>query len=181
MGSTSPIAPELECEERSELIQQLSDLLQLEYVDSATYAMLWFADLEALRALVSYASKQFIRESIKAVLQNTPHMRYLKMWLGRRLGAPQVLDTPDPPVTESSQSSRKRPSSPTGPPLVPRDYDVRDLAEKPYKNLCVLTKMEEPLEGCHIFPYSISQNSKNDRIQFWGRLKKGRSSCFLCR
>ncbi|GAB1213130.1 hypothetical protein ATERTT37_002279 [Aspergillus terreus] len=104
-------------------------------------------------------------------LQNTPHMRYLKMWLGRRLSASQVPETPDPPVAESSQSSRKQPSSPTGPPPVPRDYDVRDLAEKRDKNICVLTKMDEPLEGCHIFPYSIGQNSKNDKIQFWGRLK----------
>ncbi|KAG2416085.1 hypothetical protein HFD88_007277 [Aspergillus terreus] len=148
MASTSPIAPELECEERSELIQQLSDLLQLEYVDSATYAMLWFADVEAIRTLVSDASKEFTSESTRTTLQNAPHMRYLKMWLGRRLSASQVPETPDPPVAESSQSSRKRPppsrsgnrsklpmrtSPPTGPPSVPRDYDDTVL-EPPEKN-----------------------------------------------
>lgn len=31
--------------------------------------------------------------------------------------------------------------------------------------------MAEPLEVCHIFAHSIGQKSKNDRIEFWSRLK----------
>lgn len=49
--------PELDDPTRESCIQQLSELLELEHIDSATWGSLWLADLEKLQELVEQAKK----------------------------------------------------------------------------------------------------------------------------
>jgi hypothetical protein len=145
--------------------------------------MLWFADLEVLRRLVRGAESEFQNAIISVIRSGPRAMTTLKLWLARRQGSPEAADTTDAdpddaePQAPQSSRSRKTKSSRTqqqqhrrslvGPPPVPRSADVKDLAKNRDKKKCVLTKMDEPFQICHIYPYSLSKKSETVRAEFW--------------
>lgn len=86
-------------------------------MDSATYALLWLADLDALLILVRAVDSGFSL-AVKSPLRNdTLAMRGLKMWLScsQAESAATVPDDPtestDSPVTESSAADERSAAS----------------------------------------------------------------------
>ncbi|GES65867.1 hypothetical protein ATEIFO6365_0012025900 [Aspergillus terreus] len=155
MASPSPLAPELECQERSQLIQQLSDITSVDYVDSATHALLWFAGLDALRILVRAVDSGFRLAVISTLRNDILAMRGLKMWLSRfqaesAATAPHdPIESTDSPVTESSAA------------------DARCATSRRDNGRCAVTKMSEPVQVCSISPSSLGQTSEEAQSDFW--------------
>ncbi|KAL2870592.1 HNH endonuclease signature motif containing protein [Aspergillus lucknowensis] len=192
MASTDSLTRELQSPERAELIEQLRKVTGLDMINTATCAMLWFADIEVLRGHLKDAESGLRgRGLVKTGFQSLENRNALKAWLARPQARSEAADPADPPVSESSRMtrgtsvanrSRSRSRSklprlqdpqvnpPRLSPRVPRSTDAKDRASKRDNERCVLTKMGEPIEVCHIYPYSLGQKSDTAQEQFWGIL-----------
>lgn len=123
-------------------------------MDSATYALLWLADLDALLILVRAVDSGFSL-AVKSPLRNdTLAMRGLKMWLScsQAESAATVPDDPtestDSPVTESSAA------------------DERSAASRQDSDRCAVTKIGEPVQVYHIFLSSLGQTPEEVQSDF---------------
>jgi hypothetical protein len=155
MASPSPLAPELECQERFQLIQQLSDLTKVDYVDSATYALLWFADLDALRILIRAVDSGFRLAVISTLRNDILAMRGLKMWLSCSQ-AESAATAPDDPTESTDSPVTESPAA-----------DARSAASRRDNDRCAVTRMGEPVQVYHIFPSSLGQTPKEAQSDFW--------------
>ena len=128
-------------------------------------------------------------------------LKHLKSWLARRTGkqdadraadlaehAPPSAPAPAPapvsaessksPQTKSPKRKGKKGESPS-PTKIPRLADnvigrskpARDTVQARDNDRCVVTKMGEPIQMCHIYPYALGKKPENEREEFWSLLE----------
>ncbi|KAE8421021.1 hypothetical protein BDV36DRAFT_248603 [Aspergillus pseudocaelatus] len=159
--------------------------------------MLWLSDLDFLRKRVEIIeSAEEIRPMAKASLNNVqPSKDAIKAWLARRSkgndstrieeqpGEPTEPTEPTPTHVASQKTSRKRKSKgkSSSPRSIPRPKtsgsrskrlkSVKDTASERDNGCCVITKMGEPIQICHIYPYPLGAKAESERESFWSHLE----------
>ncbi|KAE8310641.1 hypothetical protein BDV41DRAFT_579335 [Aspergillus transmontanensis] len=164
------IALELLSEERLHLIQRLSHAIGRKYIDSATHALLWLGDLESLRGMVETLESDSMFKSLVKLTMIHPElsMDALKAWPACSSRKNEPTETIYAPVA-SPTTSRKRKS--TGESRSPSERQwsqaARDTAEKRDNGCCAITKMGEPIQVCHIYPFALGNEAKWQKEKLW--------------
>ncbi|KAE8380422.1 hypothetical protein BDV26DRAFT_257341 [Aspergillus bertholletiae] len=182
------IAPELLSEERAHLIQRLSKGTGVKYVDSATHALLWLGDLDRLRWKVHTMEESDLWSEAIGNLKNPALSRgAVKAWLahsGKRTGqtAESIELTKEPtkePTEEptkgaagSSKIPQKRKSGgdSSGSPSkfrLKRSIPAKEIARERDNGRCIVTKMGEPIQVYHIYPFALGKKAESQREDFW--------------
>ncbi|RAL04463.1 HNH endonuclease signature motif containing protein [Aspergillus ibericus CBS 121593] len=158
------ITSELASEERANLIRRLSLVPGLKYLDSATHAMLWLGDIEKLK----------VTNLLSTFTESCLYKPTLKAWLARsqrRNEPPQPTDLVSPtaaPNTPQKRNFRDSSRSPSKPPrLKKRSNPAKDIVNERDGGRCVITKMSEPIQVCHIYPFALGSKPKSERESFW--------------
>ncbi|KAL1884945.1 hypothetical protein Plec18167_001602 [Paecilomyces lecythidis] len=71
--------------------------------------------------------------------------------------------------TQRTVTSSKASVAPTSTPTI-RKRSARLLCEKRDDSTCIITGYKEPIEIAHIYPFSLGQKSKTERMRFWNTL-----------
>ncbi|RDW61172.1 HNH endonuclease signature motif containing protein [Aspergillus mulundensis] len=154
------IIPELDDEERAELIGKIS--ARQDIVDSITWALLWLADIERLRVLVALEPRFLDR----ALLANENKCRVLA-WATRTRSNDDDVTDPNADASinpgPSNKRRKKNPDDKERNSKLPKMTNERDGG-------CVLTRADEALEGAHIYPFSLTNQPKRDQKNFWSML-----------
>ncbi|KAI9038072.1 uncharacterized protein KD926_011310 [Aspergillus affinis] len=137
---------------RLQLIQELAQISGLSRVHSATWACLWFADIDSLKHNIEKAKKDnewinYILLMLAPSSQDTSMM--LKAWsVRKKTRKTQITDDSDADDTKASDDS---------------DHDETTPTRK--------RGFGEPLEVAHIYPYSLGDRTKLGPRIFWSTLK----------
>ncbi|KAE8140859.1 hypothetical protein BDV38DRAFT_10807 [Aspergillus pseudotamarii] len=141
---TSVLAPEFTEARRTELIEKIG--LIIPFVDTATWSLLWLADIERLEYLANL-QKGFLTKVLES-----PNYGALLKWASR------MRAIEDPEKTTPPTKKRKR-----------RSESVKEMCLE-RDQCCILTKKDEPLEIAHIYPFSMAGRPRTEQQAFWDGL-----------
>ncbi|KAE8158947.1 hypothetical protein BDV40DRAFT_274645 [Aspergillus tamarii] len=156
--------------------------------------MLWLSDLDFLRKRVEILeSDRAFRSMAKASLNNVQGSKdAIKAWLARTsrgndsirtVEQPAESTEPTPTNVPSQKTSRKRKSEgrSSSPRKLPRPMQsgsqpkrlesTKDTASERDNECCVITKMGEPIQICHIYPYALGVMAESEWEKFWSHLE----------
>ncbi|KAL2818762.1 hypothetical protein BDW59DRAFT_151797 [Aspergillus cavernicola] len=179
MEGTIDIAPEVNDAERAQLIEKISALTGIKHVDSATWSCLWFSDVKRLQELFEVAVQESRQGPIFATLYNLENARALRSWAAQcRKGNDEKNDIPNAAQVPRKRRIEEGPSEEATPseatpsevaPLLKRSAIAKNLCLQRDRETCIVTNAGEPIEVCHIFPYTMG-NPSSEVHKFWGIL-----------
>ncbi|KAL3491407.1 hypothetical protein BJX62DRAFT_237174 [Aspergillus germanicus] len=179
LEDTADLAPELHDPERASLIEKISELAGIKTVDSATWACLWLADLERLHELLNQFDQNRPGLAYSA-LTTVENARMLRSWAAR--SRTRFSDDDFQPIArkrsfEASQSETTSVDEPiplagttSSSSLAGRSEKAKKLCLFRDKGTCLISNASEPVEVCHVFPYTMGKPTGDAKTLFWGIL-----------
>ncbi|PYI02620.1 hypothetical protein BO78DRAFT_287866, partial [Aspergillus sclerotiicarbonarius CBS 121057] len=192
-GSSASAGPadELVNNRRVVLINELAKAMQDVKVDSATWAILWFADIERIQEHIDIINtagvsrdksaswnaaaeeKRRIAENIRGPNSRSQSPTKLPRPVDRTKS--QSKDGNKHAKEAASQSEINTPikgrSTSSSPNKTVRSEVAKRLCDERDRNTCLITHFREPIEIAHIYPFSLGSRTTVEKSAFWGVLR----------